>query len=94
MADIRAVVREELRPLQSIAHPTRRPSAAATNAAEILSVGPVAETVKVAATTVRMWIHSGQLRAIRPGVGQRAGDARSGFRGRISISSSRPFKNA
>ena len=32
--------------------------------------------MKVAATTVRMWIHSGHLRAIRPGVG-RKGEGRT-----------------
>jgi excisionase family DNA binding protein len=38
-----------------------------------MTVGQVAETVKVAATTVRMWIHSGKLRASRPGIGRGQG---------------------
>jgi len=75
--DIQQIVREELRPLQtmlqSIADSVRKPSAATDSPEEMLTVEQVAEAVKVAATTVRMWIHSGQLRAIRPGVGRGPG---------------------
>lgn len=77
VADIRQIIREELRPvqalLQSIADGSREPMAAPDGADEMLTVEQVAEAVKVAATTVRMWIHSGQLRAIRPGVGRGPG---------------------
>jgi excisionase family DNA binding protein len=44
---------------------------------EQMTVEQVAEIVKVAATTVRMWIHSGQLRAIRPGVGRKGQGGRT-----------------
>ena len=75
--EIQRIVREELRPvqtlLQSIAESARQPAAATSDADEMLTVEQVAESVKVAATTVRMWIHSGQLRAIRPGVGRGPG---------------------
>jgi excisionase family DNA binding protein len=77
ISDIRQIIREELRPvqalLQSIAEGSRQPSAAPDSPDEMLTVDQVAEAVKVAATTVRMWIHSGQLRAIRPGVGRGPG---------------------
>jgi excisionase family DNA binding protein len=77
LADIRQIIREELRPvqalLQSMADGSRQPAPAAATAEEMLTVDQVAEAVKVAATTVRMWIHSGQLRAIRPGVGRGPG---------------------
>jgi len=51
----------------------RQPATATADADELLTVEQVAETVKVATTTVRMWIHSGQLHAIRPGVGRGPG---------------------
>lgn len=77
IADIRQIIREELRPvqalLQSIADGSRQPAPATFTPDEMLTVDEVAESVKVAATTVRMWIHSGQLRAIRPGVGRGPG---------------------
>jgi excisionase family DNA binding protein len=80
LADIRGMVREELRPvqelLQSLADAGRQRAVATTSADEMLTVDQVAEAVKVAATTVRMWIHTGQLRAIRPGVG-RGGQGRT-----------------
>ena len=75
--DIQQIVREELRPLQtmlqSIAYSVRKSPATTDSPEEMLTVEQVAETVKMAATTVRMWIHSGQLRAIRPGVGRGPG---------------------
>lgn len=77
LTDIRQIIREELRPLQallqSVAEGSRPPAPAASSPDEMLTVDQVAEAVKVAATTVRMWIHSGQLRAIRPGVGRGPG---------------------
>ena len=70
LADIREMVREELRPvqalLQSIADAGRRRAGDTASADEMLTVDQVAEAVKVAGTTVRMWIHTGQLRAIKP----------------------------
>ncbi len=75
--EIQRIVREELRPVQtllkSIADSMRQPAEVTADADEMLTVEQVAETVKVATTTVRMWIHSGQLRAIRPGVGRGPG---------------------
>jgi excisionase family DNA binding protein len=75
LEEIHQMIRDELRPvqtlLQSITDTGRQPSAATDNPEEMLTVEQVAETVKVAGTTVRKWIHSGQLRAIRPGVGQK-----------------------
>jgi excisionase family DNA binding protein len=77
LEEIRQIIRDELRPvqavLQSIADGPRQPAAAADDPDELLTVDEVAEAVKVAATTVRMWIHSGQLHAIRPGVGRGPG---------------------
>ena len=76
--DIQQIVREELRPLhaliQSIADGARRPeSTAGSDPNELLTVDQVAEAVKVIPATVRTWIHSGKLRAIRPGVGRGPG---------------------
>jgi len=77
LADIRQIIREELRPvqalLQSMADGSRQLAPETSSPDEMLTVDQVAEAVKVAATTVRMWIHSGQLRAIRPGVGRGPG---------------------
>jgi excisionase family DNA binding protein len=73
---IQRTVRDELRTvhtqLEAIAGAVRQLSTA-VNPDDLMTVGQVAETVKVAATTVRMWIHSGQLHAIRPGVGRGPG---------------------
>jgi excisionase family DNA binding protein len=77
VADIQRIVRDELRAvhtqLEAIAGAVRQLSTAGANPDELMTVGQVAETVKVAATTVRMWIHSGKLRAFRPGVGRGPG---------------------
>jgi excisionase family DNA binding protein len=51
----------------------RQLSTFGANPDELMTVGQVAESVEVAATTVRMSIHSGRLRAIRPGVGRGPG---------------------
>jgi excisionase family DNA binding protein len=73
----RQIVRAELRTvhtqLEAIADAVRQLSTADANPDELMTVKQVAETAKVAATTVRMWIHSGKLRAIRPGVGRGPG---------------------
>ncbi len=59
--------------LEAIAGALRELSSAGANPDELMTVGQVAESLNVAATTVRMWIHSGKLRAIRPGVRRRPG---------------------
>ena len=74
--DIQQIVRDELRTvhtqLAAIADAVRQLSTADVNPDEPMTVEQVAKSVKVVATTVRMWIHSGRLRAIRPGVGRKA----------------------
>ena len=75
--DIQQIVRDELRTvhaqLQAIADAVRQQATPSTNPDEMMTVDQVAEAVKVIPATVRMWIHSGQLRAIRPGVGRGPG---------------------
>jgi excisionase family DNA binding protein len=75
--DIQQIVREELRSvhllLQSIADSARRPAAAPPSPNEFLTVDQAAESVNVTPATVRSWIHSGKLHAIRPSAGNRPG---------------------
>lgn len=75
--DIRQIVREELRivltQLDTITDAVRKLSTSTANPDELMTVPQVAEEMKVAPTTVRMWIHMGKLRAIRPGVGRGPG---------------------
>jgi excisionase family DNA binding protein len=75
--DIQQIVREELRSvqllLQSIADSVRQPVAATHAPDEFLTVDQVAENVKVSPQTVRAWIRSGKLQAVRPSAGQGSG---------------------
>jgi len=59
--------------LDAIADAVRKLSTSAANPGELMTVPQVAEAMKVAPTPLRMWIHSGRLRAIRPGVGRGPG---------------------
>jgi excisionase family DNA binding protein len=74
---VQRIVRDELQAvhtqLEAIAGAVRQLSTAAVNPDDLMTVGQVAEIAKVAATTVRMWIHSGKLRASRPGIGRGPG---------------------
>jgi excisionase family DNA binding protein len=75
--NIQQTIRDELRTvhtqLEAIADAVRQLSTADVNPEDLMTVAQVAESVKVAATTVRTWIHSGRLRAIRPGIGRGPG---------------------
>ena len=68
--------------LEVIAGAVRQLSTAALAPNELMTVGQVANTVKVAATTVRMWINSGKLRASGRASGE-GQDGRFVSRGRI-----------
>lgn len=59
--------------LEAIADAVRQLSTADLNRDGLMTVEQVADAMKVSPTTVRMWIHSGRLRAIRPGAGRGPG---------------------
>ena len=74
---VRRLVRDELRlrqeVLETIRAPDARPQGSEPNPNELLTVDQVAEVLKVIPDTVRTWIHSGSLKASRPGNGTQPG---------------------